>query len=53
MADGKPMRLAAATASGPNAGSAPAAIDGDPQSGWSINGGQGQAHSAVFRLGAP
>jgi hypothetical protein len=29
------------------------AIDGDPQTGWSINGGQGRAHTAVFRLAAP
>ncbi len=43
---GQPRRRA-----GPKASSAPVAIDGDPQTGWSINGGQGQAHSAVFRLG--
>ena len=29
------------------------AIDGDPQSGWSIDGGQGRDHEAVFNLGAP
>ena len=29
------------------------AIDGDPQTGWSINGGQGQAHTAVFTLATP
>ncbi len=29
------------------------AIDGDPQSGWSIDGGQGMRHEAVFNLGAP
>src|SRR5207244_4951832 len=29
------------------------AIDGDPQTGWSINGGQGRPHSAVFNLAAP
>ena len=29
------------------------AIDGDPQSGWSINGGQGKAHAAVFNLTRP
>ena len=52
-ADGKSMRLAGATSSWPKANSASVAIDGDPQSGWSINGGQGRAHSAVFRLGAP
>jgi hypothetical protein len=52
-ADGKPIRLAGASSSWPAANSASVAIDGDPQSGWSINGGQGRAHSAVFRLGAP
>lgn len=29
------------------------AIDEDPQSGWSIDGGQGQAHIAVFRFAEP
>jgi len=29
------------------------AIDGDPQTGWSINGGQGRQHTAVFHLGQP
>ena len=28
-------------------------IDADLQSGWSINGGQGRAHSAVFQLAEP
>jgi hypothetical protein len=32
---------------------AAAAIDGDPQTGWSINGGQGRQHAAVFRLAEP
>jgi hypothetical protein len=32
---------------------AAAAIDGDPQTGWSINGRQGQAHAAVFQLQEP
>ncbi|MBI2950428.1 MAG: DUF1549 domain-containing protein, partial [Verrucomicrobia bacterium] len=32
---------------------APAAIDGDPQSGWAINGGQGETHHAVFNLAEP
>jgi len=52
---GKAVPLKAATSSGgPNRVAAAAtAIDGDPQTGWSINGGQGQAHSAVFRLAAP
>ena len=30
---------------------AKAAIDGDPQTGWSIDGGQGRAHVAQFALG--
>ncbi|MBI2823393.1 MAG: PSD1 domain-containing protein [Planctomycetia bacterium] len=29
------------------------AIDGDPQTGWMLGGGQGQAHEAVFSLAAP
>ncbi len=29
------------------------AIDHDPQTGWSISGGQGRAHSAVFTLADP
>src|SRR5262249_27860925 len=32
---------------------ASAAIDGNQQTGWSINGGQGRAHHAVFPLAAP
>src|SRR5262249_16985926 len=32
---------------------AAAAIDGDPQTGWSINGGQGRVQSAIFRLKEP
>ena len=32
---------------------AAAAIDGDPQTGWSINGGQGHEQAAVFRLATP
>src|SRR5207249_1360084 len=32
---------------------AQAAIDGDPQTGWSINGGQGKPHIAVFNLAKP
>lgn len=38
-------------ASGKN--NAAAAIDGDPQTGWSINGGQGRQHAAVFRFAEP
>jgi hypothetical protein len=45
--------LAHATSSFPKAESAAAALDGDPQTGWSINGGQGRAHAAVFNLAVP
>jgi hypothetical protein len=50
-ADGKPVKWASATESG--IGSAAGAIDGNPQTGWSINGRQGQASEAVFRLAEP
>ena len=53
-ADGKPVPFKEATASNPKAQKdAAAAIDGDPHTGWSINGGQGRENSAVFRLAAP
>src|SRR5204863_5408869 len=29
------------------------AIDGDPQTGWTINGGQGKPHVAIFALKQP
>jgi hypothetical protein len=32
---------------------AAAAIDGNPQTGWSVNGGQGREHSAVFNFATP
>ncbi len=35
------------------AGGADKVIDGDPLTGWSINGGQGKPHTAVFRLAEP
>ncbi len=54
MAGGKPVALKEATASNPKArGAAAAAIDGDPQTGWSIGGGQGREQKAVFRLARP
>jgi len=52
-AGGKTVPLKEATSNFPNRSAAAAAIDGDPQTGWSINGGQGRAHWAVFRLAAP
>jgi mono/diheme cytochrome c family protein len=52
--NGKPVRLVQAVSGNPKApGAAGAAIDGDPQTGWSINGGQGRENRAVFRLAAP
>lgn len=53
-ADGQPVKFSRASsslASGSNAISN--AIDGSPQTGWSINGGQGRAHTAVFTLATP
>ncbi len=53
-AGGKPVALKEATASNPKArDAAAAAIDGDPQTGWSIGGGQGREQRAVFRLARP
>ncbi|MDR3637502.1 MAG: PSD1 and planctomycete cytochrome C domain-containing protein [Isosphaeraceae bacterium] len=53
-AGGKAVPFSNATASVANGkNDAKAAIDGDPQSGWSIDGGQGRAHTAVFTLAAP
>ena len=48
------LKIAAATHSFANGhNTAAAAIDGDPQTGWSIDGGQGRAHTAVFQLAEP
>ena len=53
-AAGQPVRFAKATSSfaqnqfSKNAASAALAIDGDFQTGWSVAGGQGQRHVAVF-----
>jgi Protein of unknown function (DUF1553)/Protein of unknown function (DUF1549)/Planctomycete cytochrome C len=49
----KPVILKQATASGQNGKAVAAAIDGDPQTGWSLGAGQGQPHAAVFQLAAP
>ncbi|HVW03181.1 MAG TPA: DUF1553 domain-containing protein, partial [Planctomycetaceae bacterium] len=49
-----PLKLTDASQSFASGGNtAAAAIDGDPQTGWSINGGQGRPHEAVFRLAEP
>jgi hypothetical protein len=53
-ADGRPVKFSRATSdysSGDN--KIANAIDGSPQSGWSINGRQGKAHTAVLNLVAP
>jgi hypothetical protein len=51
---GKPVSFKEATATHPKAPNAAApAIDGDPQTGWSIGGGQGREQRAVFRLAKP
>ncbi len=53
-ADGKPVRFRTALHSfASNPGGAAAAIDGSPLTSWTINGGQGKAHAAVFILDKP
>jgi hypothetical protein len=49
--DGQKVDLAGATQS--FGSPARLAIDGLPQTGWSVNGGQGRAHTAVYRLAQP
>lgn len=52
--DGKPVELAGASESFASGGNTAAkALDEDAQSGWSINGGQGKPHNAVFFLDEP
>lgn len=53
LVDGKPVKLAGASESFSNGNGAKKSIDGSPQTGWSINGKQGQAHTAVFNLEKP
>jgi hypothetical protein len=53
-AGGKPVRLISASHSFAAKGApAQAAIDGNPQTGWSIDGGQGRSHAAVFNFVRP
>lgn len=58
-ANGKPVQIAAASHSyaknrfGTNPVSARLAVDGDPQTGWSVDGRQGERHTAVFVLEQP
>jgi hypothetical protein len=52
--DGKDGKFAGAVASPtPKGNPAKDAIDGDPQTGWTINGAQGKASYAVFSLAQP
>ncbi len=54
MAGGKKLPLTKAASSFASGGAtANKAIDGDPQTGWSINGGQARAHTAVFSFATP
>lgn len=53
-AGGRPVKLVRASASYASGGNtADKALDEDQQSGWSIDGGQGRDHVAVFNLEAP
>ncbi len=53
-ADGQPWKFGAAAQSFASGQfTASAAIDDNLQSGWSIDGGQGKAHSAVFKFATP
>ncbi len=58
-ADGVPVEIASASDSyaknrfGNNAATATQAIDGDMQTGWSVDGRQGERHTAVFVLAKP
>jgi hypothetical protein len=52
--DGKPAKFATASHSfAAGRFTAQAAIDGNPQTGWSVNGGQGKQHVAVFVFDRP
>src|SRR5262245_9780116 len=52
--DGKRVRLGAVTADYFDGRNIPQnAADGDPLTGWSINGGQGRAHAIVFNVAQP
>ena len=53
-ADGQPVKIRRALASYVGGGNVPERmIDGDKQSGWGIDGGQGKPHVAVFELDEP
>ena len=50
---GQQIKLAHASHSFANGPGAPACLDGNQQTGWSIDGGQGKPHVAVFRFEHP
>jgi hypothetical protein len=52
-ADGKQVKFQSVTATHPSKDGAAPAIDGDPQTGWSIAGGQRREQRAVVRLAQP
>jgi hypothetical protein len=53
-ADGRPAKFSQASQTFTGGGKTAAqAIDGDPQTGWSIAGGQGRPQTAVFRFEKP
>jgi len=53
-ADGRPAKFSRASQTYADKGKdAAKAIDGDPQTGWSISGGQGKPQTAVFRVDPP
>lgn len=52
-ADQRPVKLVHPSHSFAAGQGAPACLDGNPQTGWSIDGGQGKPHVAVFRFEKP
>ena len=52
-ADGQPVKLVHGSHSFASGQGAPACLDGNQQTGWSIDGGQGRPHVAVFRFDKP
>jgi len=51
--DQQPVKLVHASHSFAKGMGAPACLDGNQQTGWSIDGGQGKPHVAVFRFETP
>lgn len=53
LADQQPIKLIHASHSFASGSGASACLDGNQQTGWSIDGGQGKPHVAVFRFESP